>query len=162
MAISWLGAPIHKWVMMYGGGNGMTSAWPWLSAAAGGDLPLGAIAVRFADNPWGPWSPPKTHWAPGSPDEPGTPLGPGGVLFHPDCVSQNGVLCAESDPVRPAHALNEQCAPPTEERDAGFFYAANIIDAYTQMNTKGGVDLFWNVSTWNPYRVLLMRTSIQP
>ena len=26
----------------------------------------------------------------------------------------------------------------------------------------GGVDLYWNASTWDPYRVVLLRTRIKP
>jgi hypothetical protein len=26
----------------------------------------------------------------------------------------------------------------------------------------GAVDLYWNVSTWNPYAIVLMRTRIEP
>ncbi len=39
----------------------------------------------------------------------------------------------------------------------------NIIDAYTRPDpASGGLELFWNVSTWNPYGVALVRSVIRP
>jgi hypothetical protein len=157
MAISWLDAPLHKWVMLYGGGRG-----GWVPRESDSAVAAGAIAVRFADQPWGPWSPAQTYWSSGRPDQAHTPLGPGGVIFHPDCVAQGSLGCMPSDPVRPSHVFNDLCAPPSVETDTGFLYAPNIIDAYTQPNPRGGLDVYWNVSTWNPYRVLLMRSSFFP
>jgi hypothetical protein len=159
MAISWLGEPIGKWVMLYGGG--LITA-PGTSTPASPTVAAGAIAVRFADHPWGPWSVPQTHLAAGAADRPNTPLGPGGVLFDPACVDQPSLACAPSDPVRPAHLLNPDCAPPEVETDAGHFYAPNIIDAYTRHNEHHGLEVFWNVSIWNPYRVLLFRSTFSP
>jgi hypothetical protein len=42
----------------------------------------------------------------------------------------------------------------------GFFYSANIIEQWTRP-VNGGVDIFWNASTWDPYRVVLLRTRIK-
>jgi hypothetical protein len=69
------------------------------------------------------------------------------MLNHPDCVQ-------------------EGCAPKTDARDAnrreyGFFYSANIIEQWTKA-VDGGVDIIWNASTWDPYRVILLRTRIEP
>ena len=44
----------------------------------------------------------------------------------------------------------------------GRLHGSNVIDAYTEPDGKGGVDLYWNVSTWNPYGVLLVRTNLRP
>ena len=46
--------------------------------------------------------------------------------------------------------------------DTGILYAPNIIDAYTRSDGAGGLDVFWNVSTWNPYLVALLRTTVRP
>jgi hypothetical protein len=118
--------------------------------------------VRFADDPWGPWSPPQTHWDPGAPDRANTPIGPGGVLFHPMCTPLGPLACTPSDPVRPAHIFSNDCVPFAIQMDAGYLYAPNIIDLYTRHNFRGGLDVYWNVSTWNPYRVLLVRSSFFP
>jgi len=120
------------------------------------------VRIRFADHPWGPWSPARPHLLEGSPTEIGTPLGPGGVLFDPRCVSQPGALCAPSDPIRPVDSFLPGCFPVGKTFDNGFFYGANIIDAYTADDGAGGMDIYWNVSTWNPYGVLFLKTNLRP
>jgi hypothetical protein len=60
----------------------------------------------------------------------------------------------------------EGCAPHTQtpfynENEYGFFYSANIIVPW--ITTDGdSVDVLWNASTWDPYRVVLLRTRINP
>ncbi|MET0389388.1 MAG: hypothetical protein ABW321_25665 [Polyangiales bacterium] len=159
MAISWLDAPIKKWIMLYSGG---TLTFPGAPAPDNGSIATGAIAVRFADHPWGPWTPPQTYWDPGSPTTAHAAYGPGGVMFHPSCVDQGPLACTRSDPIRPADMLNQGCAPTANALDTGFFYASNIIDAYTEANDRGGLDIYWNLSTWNPYRVLYVRSTVLP
>jgi hypothetical protein len=47
----------------------------------------------------------------------------------------------------------------------GFLYGPNIVDEWTvDQSTPGqpAVDIFWNVSTFDPYQVLLMRTRLRP
>jgi hypothetical protein len=152
--VSWLGEPIHKWVMMYGGDlpsvlladpNG-TRAHPH----------TGSIMLRFAEHPWGPWSPAVPHLPAGLPTVAGDAYGPGGILFHPDCKSQPDAPCAVADPVEFALCNSR---PPN---DLGRLYAPAIIDAYTKKNDKGGLDITWAVSTWAPYAAFLMQTSINP
>jgi len=46
--------------------------------------------------------------------------------------------------------------------DRGRFYGVNVIAEYSRPDGAGGVDLFWNVSTWNPYGVVLLRTKLRP
>ena len=157
--VSWVGGTIRKWVMLYGGNIG-----DYLLADPANDRPgagPGSVRIRFADHPWGPWSPAQPHLLEGSPTEVGSPLGPGGVLFHPRCVDQPGALCARSDEVRPID-FYFGCVPIGKTFDNGFFYGANIIDAYTKPDGAGGMDMFWNVSTWNPYGVLFLKTNLQP
>lgn len=103
--------------------------------------------MRSADNPWGPWSPPQDVLVGGDParNPPEQQFAPGGILHHPDCVQ---VGCADStdwDGVNP--------------REYGFLYGVNIIEQWTRP-AGSGVDLIWNVSTWDPYRVVLLRTRI--
>jgi hypothetical protein len=68
--------------------------------------------------------------------------------------------------LRHPECLAEGCAPHTgsaEERaeEYGFFYSANIIEQWTRP-AGNGVDIVWNASTWDPYRVILLRTRIRP
>ena len=158
MSVSWI-EPLGKWVMFYSGG---IISLPRATLPGCGVLELftrseckdvvvgnGAVRMRTADHPWGPWSPPQDVIEGGDPDVPGSgQYGPGGVLRHPACREAT-------------------CAPhtQTEYYDAneyGFFYSANIIEQWTREVDGGAVDVYWNVSTWDPYRVVLLRTRIKP
>jgi hypothetical protein len=160
MGIAWVGAPLEKWVMLYGGDLA-----DYLLADPGNATPgpdPGAVRIRFADHPWGPWSVSHTILAPGEPDAVGDPYGPGGVLYHSECADAGPNDCADSDPTRPLHILNPGCTPFPLELDHGGFYGANVIDAYTGPDGENGVEIVWNVSTWNPYGVIYLRTRVEP
>jgi hypothetical protein len=158
--VSWVGGRINKWVMLYAGNIG-----DYLLLDPAHDRPgagPGSVRIRFADHPWGPWTPAQPHLLEGSATQVGSPLGPGGVLFSPSCVSQPGAPCQPSDLVRPIDFYLAGCPHVGMTFDQGFFYGANIIDAYTRSDLAGGMDLFWNVSTWNPYGVLFLKTNLKP
>lgn len=155
-AIGWLGPPVDKWMMLYGGGGSP------LSGGSGPGAPDGSIRVRFAEHPWGPWSPAVVHLNPGSPAVVGDAFGPGGFIFNPACEDQPPAACAPSDPSRPLDYLIPGCPQVGALIDTGILYAPNIIDAYTRPDGAGGLDVFWNVSVWNPYLVALLRTNVQP
>jgi hypothetical protein len=107
----------------------------------------GAIRMRSAEDPWGPWTPPQDLIAAGDPAVPEGQYGPGGMLYHPQC----------SDPTCAPHTTRPELA----EVEYGWFYAANIIEQWTRP-AGTGVDIIWNASTWDPYRVILLRTHIEP
>ena len=155
MSVAWV-EPLKKWVMFYGGG---LSNLPTAALQRCGVLELftgaectavnmgnGAVRMRMADDPWGPWTPPQDVIVGGIAAEgPQHQFGPGGALHHPDC--------AEST-----------CAPHSDmfaysPKEYGFFYSANIVEQWTRP-TADGVDIVWNASTWDPYRVVLLRTHI--
>ena len=55
---------------------------------------------------------------------------------------------------------------PSIPHGGGNLYGANIIDAMTRTSrAESGrgpaVDVFWNVSTWHPYSVVLVKTHIE-
>jgi hypothetical protein len=160
MAISWLGDPVNRWMMLYGG-DLADYLLPDPASARPGPAP-GSIRVRFADHPWGPWSAAEPHLDPGSPSVVGDPYGPGGILFHTLCRDQPPALCARTDPSRPTDFFFPGCPGVGALFDIGRFYAPNIIDAYTHPDGAGGLDVLWNVSTWNPYGVALVRTNVRP
>jgi hypothetical protein len=156
MSMSWV-APLKKWVMFYGGGvsdlpRGPLTNCGVLQLFAGSDckdvsLENGAVRMRTADQPWGPWSAPQDVIAPGDSKVAQGQYGAGGALHSPHCQ-------------------DKACATPTRTpfylpAEYGFFYAANIIEEWTRPVGKD-VELLWNVSTWDPYRVVLMRTRIAP
>ncbi len=156
MSVAWV-EPLRKWVMFYGGG---LSTLPTAVLPNCGVLELftgseckgvvvgnGAVRMRSADNPWGPWTPPQDVIVDADPaNGPQGQFGPGGALRHADC----------KDP---------RCAPHSEifvyhPDEYGFFYSANIIEQWTRP-AGDGVDIIWNASTWDPYRVVLLRTRIR-
>jgi hypothetical protein len=153
--MAWIGEPIHKWVMLYSGGSGFSLV-PEPGPARG------AIRIRFADQPWGPWSPAVPHLAPGDFRVAGDPYGPGGIMYHPGCVDQPGLPCAASDPHRPTDSFEPGCSSPLSRFDLGILYAPNIIEPWSKADGLGGYDLYWNVSIWNPYAVPLYRTKLRP
>lgn len=158
-AISYLPAPINKWVMLYGGDVPDSLL---LDPTNSRNVPNpGAIMIRFADNPWGPWSVEQPYLSPGNPATVGDPYGPGGYLFHYACVDQPPALCARTDPHRPGDIQFPECTSPFPF-DIGRLYGVNIIDNYTKPDGQGGLDVFWNVSTWNPYGVMLMKSNFRP
>ena len=154
-AVSWLGPPVNEWMMLYGGGGSDVSG-------AVLDAEAGPLMVRFAEHPWGPWSAAAVALDPGSPAVAGNPFGPGGYVFHPECEDQPPAVCTPSDPHRPLDYFIPGCVEVGASIDTGILYAPNIIDAYTRADGAGGLDVFWNVSVWNPYLVALLRTNVQP
>ncbi len=157
-SVSWLGAPINKWVMLYGGD--FADYLLLNPPESRGDRAPGSIWMRFADHPWGPFSPPTPHLIPGSPLRPNDPYGPGGYMYNSSCAAAGQLMCAPSDPNRPLDTALEGCPFATD--DPGRLYSPNIIQEFTKPNDHGGLDVTWNVSTWNPYAVMLFRTSINP
>lgn len=157
VSVAWI-PQLRKWLMFYGGGLINRPLEPLLKNC--GVLELfagpectqvvignGAFRMRTSDDPWGPWSPPQDLIEAGDPAVAKGQYGPGGMLRHPDCT----------DP---------QCAPTTarpgdREDEYGFFYSANIVEQWTRP-AGDGVDIIWNASTWDPYRVILLRTRIEP
>jgi hypothetical protein len=150
MSVSWV-APLERWVMLYGGGANedladfMTFGQPELVEHD----PDAAIKLRFARHPFGPWTAPEPVLAAGNPlpldapPAPGSQYEPAGILRHPQC---RGEGCAPTE-------------PSENPDDYGFLYGANVIDVWTE-TTPRGADLYWNVSTWHPYQVVLLKTSL--
>ncbi len=145
---------LGKWVMIYGGD--MEPAL-WEGATGGQQAsvvrnPQGAIHVRFALKPWGPWSAPQPLLNAGnpatSPPVAGSQYAAGGVLHHGGCTPAS--QCLPGEPFWDAlFGRNEP----------GFLYGANLIPEWTE-DRGASVDIYWNVSTWSPYQVVLMRSTI--
>ena len=150
MSISWLPS-LQRWVQLYGGDAPPMFA----NAIFRTDLdkakrnPEGSLYIRFAEHPWGPWTAPQQLIAAGNSDpraKPEAQYAPGGLLAHNNCRTQN---CAHYDPVYKVDPSNNN----------GVLYAPSIIDPWTTTN-EGSTDLYWFLSTWNPYQVVLMKTSL--
>ncbi|MGH8316262.1 MAG: hypothetical protein ACRETU_14050, partial [Steroidobacterales bacterium] len=149
---------LGKWVMFFGGGMGKLPMPPALANCGLTELFVGAecrdvvigngaIRMRTANDPWGPWTPAQDVIAGGDPDI--SPLqnlyAVGGVLYHPDCKQEG---CA-----------TRTNSPQLLAGDYGFLYGSNIIVQWIKP-AGPGVDVIWNASTWDPYRVILLRTRI--
>jgi hypothetical protein len=158
MSVTWV-EPLKKWVMLYGGGM-INLPGPYLptcgllefftrSECKDVAIGNGAIRMRSANDPWGPWTPPQDVLVSGDPNKspPELLYAPGGILRHPDCVQEGCAGSTDWADVNP--------------REYGVLYGVNIIEQWTRP-AGSGVDLIWNVSTWDPYRVVLLRTRINP
>jgi hypothetical protein len=159
--VSWLGAPINKWVMMYGGS--LSNFLLFDPVKANDVCASGSIVMRFADHPWGPWSPPVPHLIAGSPKQDGDLYGPGGYLYSAQCEDSEAATCVRADAtISKDNNQFPACTAGLILWDNGRLYGPNIIDAYTTPNDDGGMDMLWNVSTWNPYSVLLVKSKLMP
>jgi hypothetical protein len=70
------------------------------------------------------------------------------MLHHAACTGSN---CIKGE-TAPGHFFTRY----------GFLYAPNIFDPWTSAREHGkAVDVYWNVSTWNPYQTVLLRTRIR-
>ena len=101
------------------------------------------IVARIAGVPWGPWSTP-------------TPLLDGGdIRWQCTLLYQHGIKeCA-----------NLKDDWPSKNFDGGV-YAPFVLDRFTTSKQTSvpsirEATIFWLVSTWNPYQVVVMRTRFQ-
>lgn len=157
MSIVWI-EDLGKWVMFYGGGiSNVPNERIGLPNCGIGEvfsrtecknvkIGNGALRMRTADDPWGPWTPPQDLIVGGDPEKlpPADQYGPGGVFHHPACEGED---C-------------EKRSLQFPENDWGWFYGANIIEEWT-LPAGNGVDLIWLASTWDPYRVIMLRTRVE-
>jgi hypothetical protein len=60
----------------------------------------------------------------------------------------------------PGCAPGEAC-PLYAQTPWGFFYAPLIVDACAEARGAEGADLYWFLSTWSPYQVVLMKTRLR-
>jgi hypothetical protein len=143
-AVTYLAA-LDRWLLLYGGDL------PDVLNADGNDpskpQPLAhAIHARFAPDPWGPWTAPRPI------------LGTNAMARHLVCAPNGSPpLCLPhpDPPIRPA------CLEAFDRDGRGRLYGVNVLDALTRATPGGGVDVFWNVSTWHPYAVVLVKTNVE-
>lgn len=165
-SMSWV-EPLRKWVMLY---SGDLPAFFTAGGVLAHPQPVkGAVFLRHADHPWGAASDGST--ASGGWSEPLAVVAPAQVAGFLACEGPGAERgCAQGDPYRPgdfflSRALDRDCRAPGERWDRGNLYGVNIIDVMTQpVEPSAGncaAEIYWNVSTWNPYRVLLMKSRIE-
>lgn len=146
-AISYV-SPLSRWLMIYGG-----SVVDYLNPddTAGQSQPVpGAMHARFADDPWGPWTAAE-------------------AILEEEVVAQD-MVCGKRAPQGclsyPDPIIRPGCIEAFDPRAGGTLYGANIIDSLTRSaRPRAGrgpaADVFWNLSTWHPYSVVLVRTHIE-
>jgi hypothetical protein len=101
--------------------------------------PQGGIVMRLAENPWGPWSAPQ-------------------IIFDPwrDHGYCNYIHRAwTSDPA--THCDN--VSDPGREAQWGGWYGPYLLSRYTT-GKKGGTTIYYTLSTWNPYAVMLLKSEV--
>lgn len=98
------------------------------------------VEARFAPDPWGPWSPP---------------------IAMLSAIQTPGLVCTLIQGVSPCPGLTPGGAW------AGAFYAPFVTDRYTQNATPPGpgqpkrATIYWLVSTWNPYTVVVLQSTLE-
>lgn len=106
----------------------------WLMLYNSG-TPRGIVA-RVAADPWGQWSAPTVVL---DPARPGTGYG---ALMH-------------------ARHAPDGLSDPGREHEWGGEYGPYVIDRYTRARPGGGAAVYFVLSTWNPYNVVLMRVELR-
>ena len=101
------------------------------------------IYLRTADKPWGPWSEPHRIFSPGE---------EGYCKF----MYATFMPCEGKGPnPHDRSQLNDN-----NEISNGGEYAPFLIPSYTKFDGDT-LSLYWVMSTWNPYQVVLMRTHVR-
>jgi hypothetical protein len=146
-ALSWV-EPLQRWVTIY---SGSSTDFISTNPNAGRTQPVpGALYARVAPDPWGPWTD-------------ATP-----VLTNEQMALD--LVCGKQAPVGclppPMPLIRPGCLELADPLGGGNMYGANIIDVMTREvspENSGGraADIYWNVSTWHPYSVILVRTHIE-
>ena len=140
-AVTYL-AQFNRWLMIYGGSA--------VGVVSHSQPVPGAMYARSSPQPWGPWTDPT-------------------LILTNDQVAQDfvcgtgappGCLPPPAPPIRPA------CIEAADPHGGGILYGANIIDALTRTSRADvghgpAADVFWNVSTWHPYSVVLIKTHVE-
>jgi len=119
---------VRRWVMLYNCLNNSPAH------------PRG-IYMRFAEEPWGPWSAPQT-------------------IFNP---TRDGGYCHFIHrAVGPGNPACDSVSAPNRLAVGGGDYAPYFISRFTTGDEARGTSTFYyTMDTWNPYTQVIMRTKIQ-
>ncbi len=147
-----------RWVMLYGGRLPLF-LWPRYPSLSEERVldPYVGIYLRTAPHPWGPWSSAITiynpYWS--------TTSGYCEILFQAD--EQTALLTERIG----SDFVHEECDSSSEiqtdpyrsHSDYGAEYGSAILPRFIE-DAPDHATLSWLMSTWNPYRVVVMRTRL--
>ncbi len=120
---------VHRWVMLYNCLNN-TAANPR------------GIYMRFAQQPWGPWSAPQTIFSP--------------TRDHGYCYFMHRAV----DSLSPTPCDN--LSGPDRITEAGGDYGPYFISRFTTGDSvKGTTTFYFTLDTWNPYTQVIMKAALQ-
>ncbi|HYE00242.1 MAG TPA: DUF4185 domain-containing protein [Alphaproteobacteria bacterium] len=105
--------------------------------------PNNRIYMRSAERPWGPWSAPETLFAPGRDDGPCP-------FLHP------GQGAADAGPAAGCARVSD----PHNPHVAGDVYGPYMIPRFARGVDGASSTIYYLMSTWNPYTVVLMRSTL--
>jgi hypothetical protein len=136
---------LGRWMMLYG-----SSIQELYTSLVYGDdaqyidrSTLGNIYIRYAMHPWGPWTTPELFAEAGNAQALTGFFARGSFLHSTSC---SGSDCVRAEVTLPA--------------ENGGLYSPHIIEPWLQQQ-EHGVDVFWTISNWNPYEVILLKTPIR-
>ncbi len=119
---------VRSWIMLYNSANNSATN------------PRG-IFMRYAPQPWGPWSPPQTIFNPGR---------------------DNGFCYFIHRAVDSTHPACDSLSGTNRLADGGGDYSPYFVPHLTSGDSVQMTStLCFVLSTWNPYEVVLMKASIQ-
>jgi hypothetical protein len=144
----------NKWVMLYSCNNDASAGY---NAANG---PRG-IYLRTASIPWGPWSPPERIF---DPDKDGycrfmhdqRADGVGG-----DCSMVNPDVCRNRGTNPSEESVRDITIREKTKRAFGGEYAPFLLPSRYAKVGADHATLYFAMSTWNPYQVMLMRSTLR-
>jgi hypothetical protein len=147
-AVSWI-EPLSRWFTIYGGS---VVDYTDPNDIAGESQPVrGAMYGRFAPDPWGPW----TEAQVAMPEE---------VVAQDMACGKRAPAGCTANPASPS--VRPACIELFDGHSGAALYGANIIDSFTRAvtaeTTRGpAADVFWLLSTWNPYSVVLVKSRVE-
>ncbi len=142
-AVSWI-APLERWLTIY---SGSVVDYTDPDSIAGESQPVrGAMYARLAPDPWGPWTDAQVAM----PEE---------VVAEDMACGKRAPAGCTANPADPP--VRPLCISQFDGDSGAALYGANIIDQYTRAVGDDAADVFWLLSTWNPYAVVLVRTHVE-
>ena len=138
----------RKWAMLYTCGNDPKAGYNPNNGPRG-------VILRTAALPWGPWSAPQLVFNPDN--------GYCAFMHNQDADYDSRCNGKGTNPLEEsvrAIGVTSQ-GQPTNKRDWAGEYAPLLLPSrYVKTDANGGITFYFEMSTWNPYQVVLLRTHL--